>query len=192
MLWDTQLASSKSWWTPSWMWASNVSLPQRRLLVSWAALCEAGWGKWYFPSTHLWHGHTWRYCVQFCALQYKRDLDILERDQLSGTKIIKGLDRLSYDKRLRDLCLFSVEKRRLKEQLIMHIQTWGKNAKKMGWGTCQCCSEAGQEAVGTSWNMLHLNINKSFVLCRWQSTGTASPEILCSVSLWRSPKAIWT
>lgn len=65
----------------------------------------------------------------------------------------------------------------------MHVQTWGKDAKKMGWGTCLCCPETGQEAMDTSWNMLRLNINKCFVPHRWESTGTGSSEILCSLLL---------
>lgn len=49
------------------------------------------------------------------GFQNKRDVDVLERDWLRGIKIIKGLDHLSYDKRLREVGRFSVKKRRLKE-----------------------------------------------------------------------------
>ncbi|KAJ7395190.1 hypothetical protein BTVI_157537 [Pitangus sulphuratus] len=40
-------------------------------------------------------------CVQSWALWYKRDLDLMEHFQQKATKIIKGLELLSYEERLR-------------------------------------------------------------------------------------------
>jgi len=61
-------------------------------------------------------------CVQFQALQYKRDMDILE-SPTKGTKMMKGLEHLSYAERLRELGLFSLEKRRLRAISSMYINT---------------------------------------------------------------------
>ncbi|KAK4816314.1 hypothetical protein QYF61_014998 [Mycteria americana] len=51
---------------------------------------------------------------EFWAPQYKRDMDILERVQQRATRMMKGLEHLSYEERLRELALLSLEMRRLK------------------------------------------------------------------------------
>jgi len=62
------------------------------------------------------------YCVQLWSPQHKKHKEMLEWVQRRATKMIRGLEHLLYEERLRELMMFSLKKRTLWGEFLAAFQ----------------------------------------------------------------------
>ncbi|KAJ7408430.1 hypothetical protein BTVI_59615 [Pitangus sulphuratus] len=94
-------------------------------------------------------------CVQFWVPQYKKDIKLLKSVQIRAVKPVKGLEGEPYEERLRSLGLFSLEKRRLREDLIVVFKNLMRGSGRADTDLfCLVTSDRGQGkgiVVGWPW-----------------------------------------
>ena len=113
-------------------------------------------------------GSHLEYCVQLCGPQHKKDIDLLEQVQRRATKMIRGLENLSSESKLRQLGLFSLEKKRHQGGLMAAFWYLKGAYKKTGEGlfTRACTDRTSGNGFKLKEGRFRLDVRKKFFTVR--------------------------
>jgi len=104
-------------------------------------------------------------CIQLWSPQHNKDMDLLEQGQRRAIKMIRGLEHLSCEGRLREWGLFSVERRRLRGDLIAAFQYLKGPTRKLERDFSQGHGVIGQVVMASSQKRVDLDtVNKFFTV----------------------------
>ena len=126
------------------------------------------------------------YCVQFWTPQFKRDIDKLEQVQRRATKMVRGLQTMSYEERLQDLGMFSLQKRRRRGDTIAVFRYLKGCHSAEGLALFSLAQEGRTRSNGMKLqgSRYRLDIRKNFLTVRAISEWNKLPkEVVSSPSL---------
>ncbi|KGL81229.1 hypothetical protein N309_07923, partial [Tinamus guttatus] len=124
------------------------------------------------------------YCVQFWASQDKRDVELLERVQRRATRMIRDLEHLLYEERLRELGLLSLEKRRLRGDHVYKYLKGGSEEDGAGLFSVVATDRTRGNGHKPKHQKFHMNLRKKILTVRVTEPWNRLPrEVVESPSL---------